>query len=292
MIEIEKDLVRWSRSRWIFAVAGLMVLQVGLLLASMRLDPSPAPPRPKIEFFGWEVNGWRGAEPAPVAKRPSIDEPLHFTFQKALPPGGAADWVELADPMLFAGPHWRGFSAQAWMIQRPWEPPPLRELPPIEFLSLAEARSAAPLEPASGQMPMNLAGPHLAPASPPLALPDPAPSLARESLLFVEGFEGRSPQASALSVQSFDDALGRSVVEALVDPDGLVLTARLIESSGSKKADLDAVAYARALRFSGSPPPGTDLPPGAEPEARRFAPGRLTFQWQARPAATTNNPAR
>ena len=74
-----------------------------------------------------------------------------------------------------------------------------------------------------------------------------------ESRLEVEGFAKRPLVAMpALPVQYATDAVRPTVVQALIDSEGLVLSCRVLESSGSKVIDHAAMELSRKARLVGS----------------------------------------
>jgi TonB family protein len=79
-------------------------------------------------------------------------------------------------------------------------------------------------------------------------------------------------------LQHHNDVLSPTVVEAMIDRDGLVISARLIENSGSAKADADAMALARRARFA--PKNSGEYIPDS---------GKLIFEWFALNLGDTNN---
>jgi TonB family protein len=81
-----------------------------------------------------------------------------------------------------------------------------------------------------------------------------------------------------LPLQYHNDVLSPTVVEAMIDRDGLVISARLIENSGSPKADAEALALARRARFAPSRS-GENIPDS----------GKLIFEWFALNLGDTNN---
>jgi TonB family protein len=82
----------------------------------------------------------------------------------------------------------------------------------------------------------------------------------------------------ALPVQYHGDVLSSTVVEAMVGRDGLVISARVINNSGSGRADADALALARRARFN--PVNSAENVPVV---------GKLIFEWFALSLADTNS---
>jgi len=256
---IISDEIRWGRRKWLAAIVLILAAQAGVLF--LISDPPAA----------------RAAAPPPETK-------LVFGPGQSAPdwPG----WLLLENPMLFAEPSWQGFSGQAWMAKPAWRPPNFDELPPAQFLRWDEARSVAGRS--AQPLPVFAALPSRRPAPKPFSLSNlPAPPLSSaRTLVQAEGFHGRALAAPLpVPLQPQPDALGRCVVEAIVDETGVVLSARVIESSSSAPADRDAVRLARTARFerdSGFAARLAEGPPG-------LALGKLIFQWGALDLAQTNN---
>jgi len=243
--EIERDLVQWTPRLWVLFVLALLVLQVaGLFLASIPVRArSSYPKSPRYNLAHGEFRGAR---------------------------------VELDDPLLFATAHRDGFSGPAWM-QPPIHAEKLFEaLPPPAFLSFRQAQDVFP--------PFQLKdSPDLFIAPEYHLTPEPAtvqtPVSPRFSTLRLVGpLASRGLMyAPELPLQTHNDVLSSSVVQLSVDRDGTVISAHLSESSGLKKADLDALALARQARFGPSDDP-----------AREVDFGKLIFDWFALDFNCTN----
>lgn len=248
MQEIERDLVRWHRGKWIAVIAFIFLAQVGLIIwgsqrrvRERRIYPS---------------------EPR-VALAPSLKELDR-------------EWLALENPFLFASASWKGFSEEAWLRQPKWEMPTPTVRSSPKFLQLAEARELNSRHDANRSF--SLRARRRATA----VLPEPAPPSSQPrhtSELRLAGFGDRGLAAPLpLPVQHHSDVLSSTVVEALVDRDGLVITARVIENSGSARADADALALARRARFA----PVRLADNVAEA-------GKLIFEWFALHLSDTNN---
>jgi hypothetical protein len=240
--EIERDLVRWNRGKWMAAVGFAFVLQVaGVIWGSKTGETEVVYPRePKVGF---------------AEARDEV--------------------VELENPFLFASANWNGFSGEAWLRKPAWEPPaPLRRVP-ARFLRFEEAREIG-----EDAVEENVA---FVEGRKPRAVFPPPPEVeqpeGRRAELKVEGFGERRLKGSVeLPEQYHNDVLTSSVVEALVGRDGLVISARVIEGSGSAKADGDALALAKRAVFA--PVKNGE----AEPQT-----GKLIFEWFALDLSRTNN---
>jgi TonB family protein len=244
MLEIEKDLVRWKRGKWLVATGLFFAAQVGALVLSSQKRVTS-----------------RAVYP---------DEPL-----VAMIPSQSSQGGELENPFLFAGASWNDFAADAWLRKPEWQAPETGVPVPMRFLSFAEAGKP------DGSAAWNEPFAFLQRQRPAATLPGPreTPRRERKSELRVDGLEGRRLlNEPVLAAQVHGDVLSRTVVEALVGADGLVISGRILENSGSARADADAMALTRRTRFS--PKPGTNQAPEL---------GKLIFQWHALDLSQTNN---
>jgi hypothetical protein len=245
MLEIEKDLVRWPRGKWIGVVIFVFAAQVGAIIWGSQKKAAVR------EFYPKETIV---ALPEQVQK---------------------SDWDELDDPFLFATANWHGFSADAWLKKPEWRAPETGRPVPARFLDYSQGRGA------SGSLPESEPFAFLERRKPAAVFltPREAPTSARKSELRVEGLEERRLiNELTLATQFHTDVLSNTVVEALVGRDGLVISARVVENSGSVKADADALALTRTARFS--PKGGTNPAPAL---------GKLIFEWFALDLSATNN---
>jgi TonB family protein len=241
---IEKDLTEWNPRLWILLILALAALQVSALYfasGSVRAR-TQYPEQPKFEF-------------------------ARYSQQRSFEPAN--------DPMLFAAANRNGFSGSAWMQSESQEQNFFQNLPSPTFLTFADAHKIFEKKPE----PRPLRDYHVPPELPRNELA----SSPRSSALRVEG-EVR-PRKLVLRLplppEVYNDVLGSSVVEVAVDPDGIVVSARLSESSGLKKADQDAVAYARLARFEPS-----QTASSRDPAQLQF--GKLIFEWFALDFSSTN----
>lgn len=245
---IDQDLVRWRRGKWIAVIASIFVLQLGVFIWASQKQVSARnlyPAEPKVAFA---------------------------------PPPTASDreWLELENPFLFVSASRKGFSGEAWLRHPKWTVPEPRQRPAASFLKLAEAKVLNPRID-SGQ-PFAVVQRHL--TTPLFTAPDlPSPRPTQVSDLQVQGFGGRSLTAPLpLPVQYHSDVLSSTVVEAIIDRDGVVISARVIQNSGSAKADADAFSLARRTRFTPAKS-GENMPQV----------GKLIFQWFTLELGHTNN---
>jgi TonB family protein len=243
MVEIERDLIRWRRGKWAAVVAVVFALQIGAILMGSQ-------------------------------KRTVVREVYPKETMVALPERlQSPEWVEMDDPFLFAAANWNGFSAEAWLRKTDWKAPETGGPAPPRFLSLAEALER---KPAVWQ---NAPFGFLEREKPRAIFPEPreTPRAAKGSELRVEG-PRKLINVLAIPAQVHTDVLSRTVVEALLSADGLVISSRVIENSGSARADADALALARSARFA----------PKAGPE-RAPELAKLIFQWHALDLSATNS---
>jgi hypothetical protein len=209
---------------------------------------------------------------------------LHFPSAAFERNESITELLSLEDPMLFASPRAKGFSGSAWMRKSEWQAPVFGELPEPVFLGFAEAQSVLPKSPTHEPR---------AAAIPSLSHPAPRAMLAGEGGSVPEGSAGNSRviatgfQSVQLAeplkapVQLFNDVVTPTVLEVVVAPDGLVVSARVQEMSGSKQADSDALSIARGARFRRL---DKDFTPGSG----RLEIGKLIFEWHALDLSQTN----
>ena len=251
MQAIERDLVRWRRGKWLAVVVFIFALQIGLFVwASQKGVQKRAvyPSEPRISF---------GA-PATVLKR---------------------GFLEMENPFLFAAASRQGFSGEAWLRAPEWPLPKVGRPVEPDYLELGEAREVN--RELDGNRSFALVPARRTGAQ----LPQPEEShqsAVRSSELRLEGFPGRTLATPlALPVQYHTDVLASTVVEAMVGRDGFVISARIIENSGSAKADAEALALTSRARLT----PvniGENVP----------VVGELIFEWFALNLGHTNSVVR
>ena len=198
------------------------------------------------------------------------------------------EWIAVEDPTLFALPHLRGFSGEAWLEIptfrfRPedWTEPAQCLLLDVEnlglrFESFVQTNAPAPF-------------PTLAALKPAIAVaevvsiaPPPVPSRVK-----VEGDLARRRLRVPLQLPCWtnSDLLTNSVVQLVVDARGNALSAVLLGSgSGLVQPDADrtALELARTARFEAA---------AARDSAGSLTLGTLVFEWQTVLAPTTNTPS-
>lgn len=246
--QIDRDLVRWRRRKWLAVIATVFFLQLGMFIwASQKQVRARAvyPAEPKVAF-------------APPSTTPD------------------RDWLEMENPFLFVSASRNGFSGEAWLRHPRWTAPEPRQRNKPGYLQWDQARKLNPQRDAPQSFP-SLPRHRTTAVFPPPNLPPLART--QTSTLRLAGFQNRRLAAPLpLPVQYHSDVLSSSVVEAMIDRDGLVISARLIERSGSAKADADALALARRARFS--PAKSNENLPEV---------GKLIFDWFALELGHTNN---
>jgi hypothetical protein len=204
--------------------------------------------------------------------------------------GASDELIGLADPTLFAVPHPRTFSGlnrgeenktQTDAFVWPDEPFSLALSPEM----LATASVARTGIDASGT---------LAVAEPPPvfsqpALPSPLP-LPTESVIRVEGELKQRKMLKTLTapVREANDLLPSTVVGLAVNTAGDPVSVTLLASSGAPEADQLALKTANQAQFQSIDMSGPDRAGAA---VTNLTWGRMIFQWQTVPVATTNKPA-
>jgi len=243
---------RWPVAKLLVMIALVMAVQAGLI--------------------------WRLGGPLPPVRRTTAPAP-RFSL--------AGPVAFLDDPTLFALPHREGFAGSAWL-----------KLPKMEFNPANWSESnrwlVLPVE-QLGALFQNFVRTNpaprfstVAPFQPDLVEPElPVEPLVTASRIRVEGDLARRRLLSRLDPgpQAAVDLLTNSVVQVLVDAQGNTLSPVLLSGCGSPTADQRALALAKSARFSPLPAPGS-----GEPEPPPTI-GRLVFEWQTLPLATTNSPS-
>ena len=256
-----REPARWSARRWLYTVASVFLLQVGLLVyLGQRVAPLPARP-----MFRTAVH---------LAADPWSSEQL-----SRLP--------TLSDPTLFALPAEEGFSGAAWLRPAPIEFEPKRWSEPFRWLGVDEETLGAEF---TRFVATNA-------ITPPLTANKPLPPLLRyepnfqtnplpqSSRLRLEGALATRPLVAPLGLRSWanTELLDSTVVRAAVDADGFILSAIILGECGSREADLHALKLANQARFRPLPRAARDRT-GSGPVAW----GKLVFQWHTLPLAATN----
>lgn len=192
---------------------------------------------------------------------------------------GSLELLELLDPTLLALPHEKGFSGAGWLI------PPAQEIHPFEWsepprwLPLAVTRLGTHLEELSASSSLDLlpvlARPELEP--PQVHTPDKSLLPEKSSLQLGQDLAGRRLLTKPeLPSWPHSELVSNSVVQVLVDAEGVPFSFTLLERSGHEPADRQALREARRARFE---PLGRD-----HTRASDLAWGTMVFRWQTVPA--------
>jgi hypothetical protein len=243
----------WSPLRWTMAIVFVLAVEIILMWQlSIRL---PIPVRE-----------------APVA-----------AFQRLLAAGQPGPpWVQfLGDPALFVSIDRQGFSGLAWLnaapLQHPladwtnrvyWLAPAVSQLG-NGFSRFIKTNQFAPVTIVEDFAPQ------------PTRLFAAGSLILTQSTMRVEG--GLAQRAlvalPALPAVASSEILSNTVVHALVNAPGYVLTATVLGTSGLAKADRLAQQIAKGIRFQAVGPPGG----GSTPRGTGTTPGILIFQWYTIP---------
>jgi hypothetical protein len=180
----------------------------------------------------------------------------------------------LNDPLVFAGAHRHGFSAEAWMMEPIVEYGITNSLPEPRYLSFART----PVE-----LPQN---DHTIVLNPRDVLPFVEFALPKEAPQSTFAIEGalanrRLITSVAVPIQFASDVLTNTVVQLGVRADGFPFSARIVSSSGSHAADVTALDIANKARFAPLPLPDSENP-------ARLQWGELVFQWFTTEPSATN----
>jgi hypothetical protein len=187
-------------------------------------------------------------------------------------------------------PHREGFSGEAWLTApsvdfRPtdWSEP-ARFLPPeLEHLASRFRIFVETDAPPSFSSIVELEPESTVPRHFSIA-PPPEPSR-----LWMEGDLATRRLLSTLDLTPWThtDLLTNSVVQLLVNGQGIPLSTVLLVRSGSTNADQCALELARAARFE---PAGAGDAPGVTNPSAGLSIGTMVFEWQTLPSAATNAP--
>jgi TonB family protein len=193
--------------------------------------------------------------------------------------------IALHDPMLFSLPHARGFSGGAWLQLRPPLPKVTNWSAPSEWLELSLDQLGHSL---NSYMATNrpseeqLLGSLRETKTPEVRIPDKP--LITQTIVKVEGplTVRRLVRTPYLPPATHTDLLRRTVLTVSVNGDGVVVTAAVANSSGSKAADANAVELARQFEFAPSPIRDAGVRATTAPTI-----GLLVFTWQVVPPTNT-----
>lgn len=250
----------WTRRRWWGVAALVFLFQLALIF-------------------------WLG-ETAPPTPHPAAPG---LTLRLA--GSAAAELLALRDPTLFVLPRPQVISTPAWFKAphpdadvfawpEPANPPALSIGQPGTALSQRAESNLFPLQQALARF-----EPH-----PDLPEAAPLPMGADQSTLQLRGALAQRRLLAPLDLRSWThrDILSNSVVQLLVDAEGMPRSITLLAGSGSPEADRYALALARGARFEPLRPNPGD--PASAPAAH-LSWGRMVFLWHTQPLPPTNTPA-
>jgi len=228
---------------------------------------------------------WLG-ETSPIRPRPAAQ-----ALTLRLADNASAELLALRDPTLFVLPHPERHPPPAWLRAPPPEvhsiawPEPMH--PPLlaadqlgtAFNRFTATNNSIPLPPLTKPKPQ--------PTLPDLASRPIAPG---QSTIRLEGALAQRRLITPINLRSWTsrDILANSVVQLLVDADGLPQSVTLLSGSGSRDADKHALDQAGAARFE--PLSRNPIGPTPSPTAR-LSSGRMIFLWHTLPLPPTNAPA-
>jgi TonB family protein len=250
-IEVERS--GWSRQKWVYVIAAVLVGQAVVVALVDRREPGPS---------------------APAVFNLAIRIAPEATSLGEFAPG---------DPAAFALPSWHGFSRAGWLaFDRP-EFKPADWTEPPEWLRLDEDDLGNSLHDfilSNTIPPMLIANKPLPALSRQESLVSSVP-LRGNSDILIEGELAGWNIADPKTLPSWrnTELLTNSVVHAIVDQGGRIVAATLVAGSGSAEADAAAVRTTQTARFR----PRT----GRKREAE-FTSGTLVFRWHTLPP--TNAP--
>ncbi len=237
----------WGPRRWRFVIGFLVMLQLGVTF-----------------FFGAKQ-----LKPVRNVPRKSVFRALPGTPREH----DLAEFLEVEDPTLFGLPNAHGFSGPAWLHQPSfayqltnWTEPP--EWLQLETGSLGEllkfgtaTNTIRHREELSGQ---------------PLFHPElvgPKPVYESKLLIDPDLLQRWTGPTISLKAQPWADVLEPTQIQVGIDQEGMVLSARIWRSSGSKQADADALRVAKTLLFQPL------LGQAGVASIPRMTWGKLTFRW-------------
>ena len=237
----------WSLSRWLMLIALVFVAHLALIFTFGERKP---------------------AAPHAVTNTPELKLAT-----------SSEEWLALNDPTLFAQPNLAGFAGPAWLEpphvefhRQEWTEPPRWLGLPVAELGDTFSQFMLTNRFVTSQFELKPPTRFIAPVVP------VEPALAKASMMHIEGDLTRRRLLTPISLQSWpdDDVLAPSVVQALVDAKGNVVSVVLLSSSGLDAANQRALELVRAARFA--PSPGLTI-------------GRFVFDWHTIAPPATNAPA-
>jgi TonB family protein len=194
--------------------------------------------------------------------------------------GDKRDQVTITDPALLALPSGASFAGEGWrQASDPRYKSPSWDEPP-RWLAAREA----PL----GRLFLEARRPEIGRG---LTAEKPVPELARRevgqvrlarsTVVYLEGEFGGMLLLEPVKAPSVthSNVLGETVVQVVVHPEGQVLSAIVLKSSGLRSVDGEALALARRARFRPGRGEGADGEVGEARLERSLVVGRMIFQW-------------
>ena len=259
MTSVAVESRRWSRRCWLGLIVLVLGIQVGLIF-------------------------WLG-ERSPIRRRPAASG-----LTVRLAGSASAELLTLRDPTLFVLPRPQGLASPAWLkTPQPavrafvWPEPtnypvPAMAQPGAAFNRFVETNSFLPVLPPVKPEPQR-------------SLPDLQPQRvsAGQSAVRLEDALAQRRLITPLDLHSWTnhDILANSVVQLVVDADGVPRSVTLLSGCGSQPADQQALERAWAARFE---PLGRNPAVAAPDPTAQLSWGRMIFLWHTVPPPPTNAP--
>lgn len=266
MITAYSELRAWSPRRWVGVTVVTLAIQLGFIF--WLGDRQPVRPRKPLAAPAFRLTG-----------------------------GTQDEWLALTDPTLFALPHARVFSGPAWLETSPLHSSPFEwsENPrwlglPVQLLGASFAQLVA-TDPSLEWQAIEIPEPQL-------LLPEihHVPLLSNSTLRLAGGLSQRrllsQPQLPSWPPRALNpadtDILANTVLQVLVDAEGLPVSLTLMAASGYAPAD--DLAISLATRFQFEPlQTRSPVPPASSPGALvGLCLGQVVFEWQT--LGPTNRP--
>jgi len=255
----------WTQRRWLYNIALVFLIQVGLIFLLSKRSSTPAPPSSFGARLGLAIDAWSEQQ---LARRPG-----------------------LGDPTLFALPSLQGFSGGAWLTFAPLEHSVSNWVQPDLWLELDVSSLGGAF---LNFITSNAAPPLLVGAAP---LPPLAGSnrrgtnafAAERSSVLIEGDLARRPLLSPIHppAQPHPDILTNTVVQLLVDAKGDSIAQTLLSSSGVDETDQIALKLAADARFQSLRGLGNSAVPSGQ-----VTWGKMIFRWETVAPPATNAASR
>jgi hypothetical protein len=200
---------------------------------------------------------------------------------------GSAELLALSDPTLFALPHFRGFSGDAWLTP---PPPPNRafewtEEPrwlPFQQQEFARTKTDSKTNTALNAFEVIS---RFAPEPSSLVISAP-PQFREKSAIRIDGLATRRLLSLPnLPSWSSTNVLTNTVLRVMIDAKGIPRSQTVLVRSGFSEADAYALKIARDLRFE--PVPETPRA-AANPSVPALSWTEVVFLWHTLPATKTN----